>query len=361
MLRNRTHDQIFALLRPGHRATACLQALRAGVVALTAAADEPPSLDRLIPIKGDVRHPDLGLSRPDQIRLRNAVDVIVHAAAMTRFSAPLADLRLVNVQGTRHALGLARQCTRLQQFLLVSTTCVAGTATGSIAETLNNGLHEFVNAYERTKSEAEHVAVGADLPVRVARLSTCVGGERTGYVHRFGAIHRLLYWLTRGLLPMIPAVEDARVDFITTDMAARWIARAASRAVDRVDVCHLAAGDRAVPAAEVLDCAVGYLRTRFPEWRNRHIETPAIVDAETFELFGRAAADTGDVLLARVLEAATTFLPALLYPRVYETTSAERVWGARLPFSDWRSVITKVIDFGTACNWRHRAMRRGYV
>jgi thioester reductase-like protein len=361
MLRARTHDQIFALLRPGRRATDCLQALRAAVVALSADADEPPSLDRVIPIQGDVRHPDLGLSGPDQIRLRSAVDVIVHAAAMTRFSAPLADLRLVNVQGTRHALELARRCSRLEQFLLVSTTCVAGTATGSIAETVSNGLHGFVNAYERTKSESEHVAMGADLPVRVARLSTCVGGERTGYVHRFGAVHRLLYWLTRGLLPMIPAVGDARMDFITTDMAARWIARAVSQPVDRVDVCHLAAGDRAVPAGEVLHCAVGYLRTRFPEWRNRHIETPAIVDAETFGLFARAAADTGDVLLARVLEAAATFLPALLYPKVYETTRAERVWGAQLQLSDWRSVITKAIDFGTACNWRPRAAKNEYV
>jgi len=46
------------------------------------------------------------------------------------------------------------------------------------------GFTEFVNLYERTKWEAEQLTVAAALPVRIARLSTCIGGERTGSVHR---------------------------------------------------------------------------------------------------------------------------------------------------------------------------------
>ena len=169
---------------------------------------------------------------------------------LTRFAAPEADLHHSNVQGTRHVLELARRCPHLQQFLLVSTACVAGTATGSIAERLDSGPRGFVNAYERTKSEAEHLAAAAHLPVRIARLSTCIGGDRTGYVHRFGAIHRLLYWLTRGLLPMVPAADDSRIDLIATDVAARWLARAAGQAVEGLEVCQVAAGDRAIPIHE---------------------------------------------------------------------------------------------------------------
>ena len=258
-------------------------------------------------------------------------------------------------------LDLARRCRHLEQFLLVSTTCVAGTATGSVAEQLETGPDEFVNAYERTKSESERLAAAAQLPVRIARLSTCVGGERTGYVHRFGAIHQLLYWLTRGLLPVVPAAEGARIDLIATDVGARWLVRAAGQAVDGLEVCHVAAGDRAIPLQELLECAVRHLRATLPGWKHGQIQPPAIVDAATFKLFERAAAATGDVRLARVLEVAASFLPALLYPKVYQTCRAERVWGGPLPLSDWRSTLGRVIEFGSAHGWRRRPTRACHV
>ncbi len=60
-------------------------------------------------------------------------------------------------------------------------------------------------------------------------------------------------------------------------------------------------------------------------------------------------------LLTRVLEAAGSFFPALLYPKVYQTARAERVWGGPLPLSDWRSTLGRVIDFGMhADHWRRR-------
>ena len=361
LLRRDQHAVVFALLRPGRRMPDRLSALRAAIVELTASGESPPSLERVIQIGGDICREDLELDITDRDRLLRNVDVVIHAAASTRFTAPAAHLHDSNVQGTRHVLELARRCHRLRQFLLVSTTCVSGTATGSIAERLEDEPREFVNAYERTKSEAEHLAATAQLPVRIARLSTCVGSGRTGYVHRFGAIHQLLYWLTRGLLPVVPAAECSRIDLIATDVGSRWIARAAGQAVDGLEVCHIAAGEHAIPLDELLEHAVTHLRTRLPAWRHGQIEPPSIVDAATFRLFERAAADTGDALLARVLDAAGSFLPALLYPKVYQTCRAERLWGGPLPLSDWRSTIERVIDFGSARTWGRRPMRAGHV
>lgn len=361
LLRRDQHAVVFALLRPGRRMPDRLSALRAAIITLTANGDSPPSFERLIPISGDICHEGLGLDITDRERLLRNVDVVIHAAARTRFTAPAADLHDSNVHGTRHVLELARRCHHLRQFLLVSTTCVSGTATGSIAERLEGEPREFINAYERTKWEAERLAASAQLPVRIARLSTCVGSERTGYVHRFGAIHQLLYWLTRGLLPVVPALEGSRIDLIATDVAARWIARAAGQGVDGLEVCHIAAGDHAIPLPELLEHAITHLRTRIPGWRDGQIEPPSVVDAATFRLFERAAADTGDALLARVLEAAGSFLPALLYPKVYQTCRAERLWGGPLPLSNWRTTIERVIDFGSATSWGRRAIRAGHV
>jgi thioester reductase-like protein len=111
-----------------------------------------------------------------------------------------------------------------------SAPLVAEARTGAIAERVEDEPGEFVNLYERTKWEAERLTVPAGLPVRIARLSPCIGSERTGYVHRFEAILQSIDWLARGLAPMLPAVDGSRLDLITTDVAARWIARGTLRA-----------------------------------------------------------------------------------------------------------------------------------
>lgn len=350
-------DRVVVLLRSGPRSDRRVRELRRAVARLAADSElqRPGQLDRLMPVGGDVGRCDLGIDSDTADRLARQVDIVIHAAANTRFSSPATDLRHVNVEGTRHVLAFARRCRRLRQFLHVSSTCVAGTRLGAIREQVEDAPGAFVNPYERTKWEAERMANAADVPVRIVRLSTCIGAP-TGYVHRFGAIHLALHWLVRGLLPMLPAAEGARMDLISTDVAARWIVRAATQTPVPRDVCQVAAGQHAVPLVEVLQAAVAHLRDRCPAWKSGQIEAPVIVDAETFRLFERSVAQSGDVLFARVLETAGSFVPALLYPKVYETVRAEAVWGGPLPVADWRSTLRNVMDFGCSRQWRRPRM-----
>ncbi len=158
LLRCEENEQIFTLLRPGPTWADRVQDLRDSVDALTGGSCSPSSfLERLHPITGDMTREDLGLDGRNRQRLSSEVDVVIHAAANTRFAASLNDLRDVNVDGTRRVLDLARRCARLRQFLLVSTTCVAGTRTGAIEECLDATPEAFVNRYERTKWEAERL------------------------------------------------------------------------------------------------------------------------------------------------------------------------------------------------------------
>ena len=359
LLRDEDNHEIFVLMRPGSGMAMRIQALRCTVEEL-ATDGHPQRLSvagRLHPIATDIRCNNLGLQNCDRERLQRHVDVVIHAAANTRFAAPVGDLREVNVAGTRRVLELAQGCALLRQFLLVSTAYVAGKRTGTVCERLEERA-DFINPYEQTKWEAERLTAAAALPVRIARLSTCIGGERTGYVHRFGAIHQSIRWLTRGLVPMLPAADGSLVDLIATDVAARWLARAVARPVTNLDVCHVAAGPRAIPVLELIAVAVAHLRTTVSGWADGQIEAPVIVDAATFELFGRSVAQSGDALFGRVLESARSFFPTLLYPKVYDTTRAEALWGGPLPLSDWRSTIGKVIDFGIARDWRTYRGRR---
>jgi hypothetical protein len=112
----------------------------------------------------------------------------------------------------------------------------------------------------------------------------------------------------------------------------------------------------------LVECAVAHLRNTLPGWKSGQIDAPVIVDAATFRLFERSVAQSGDVLFARVLAAAGSFFPALLYPKVYQTVRAEALWGGPLPLSDWRSTLRKVIDFGCTREWRRvRAMEPSHV
>jgi hypothetical protein len=160
-------------------------------------------------------------------------------------------------------------------------------------------------------------------------------------------------------MPMLPAADGSLVDLIATDVAARWLARAVARPVTDLDVCHVAAGAWAIPVLELIAAAVAQLRTTVSGWADGQIEAPVIVDAATFELFERSVAQSGDALFGRVLGSARSFFPTLLYPKVYDTTRAEALWGGPLPLSDWRSTLGKVIDFGIARDWRTYRGTRG--
>ena len=323
-------ERVFVLLRPGQMSAAeRLQTLRAAVSGLAAGGPvcTPVSLDRLVPLAGDIRRPELGLEHAALRDVTSEVSVIVHAAAHTGFAAPWADLHAVNVAGTANVLALGERCRRLQQLLFVSTVCVAGMRTGAIPEALDSAAPVFVNPYERSKWEAEHLVARSSLPVQIARVSTCMGAGRTGYVHRLGALHHALHWMVRGLVPMIPGRPDAQVDLIATDVAAGWIARAALTAVVPGGVYHVAAGRRAPTLGELLTCVADHLEAMGTHAGGHRLERPLLVEPETFALFRRSLERTGDRLFDQVLRSTDAFLPGLLYPKVYDTRAAEAVWG----------------------------------
>jgi thioester reductase-like protein len=357
LLQDDAFERVFVLIRPAAQRdpVATLHDTLRRVIEGTGQRWPHHAERRVIPVAGDVCGERLVADPVVANRLKRDVDVIVHAAAKTRFTAPESELHDVNVRGAWHVLRLASHCQRLRQLLLVSTTCVAGTRTGLIAERVEVQTPQFVNAYEHSKWQAERISMAADLPVRIARLSTCMGDGRTGYVHRFGAFHHSLHWFVRGLIPMIPAADGARVDAIPTDLAARWLARAATRPPERHEVCQVAAGHAAIPVQEFLDVVVTCLRARTQGWARRQIEPPVVVDAHTFTLFQRTAIQSGDALFRRVLESVGTFLPALLYSKVYQTEHAAACWGGALSVGDWRTTIERVIDFALKRGWRSRA------
>ena len=341
LLRDGAFDRVFVAAR-GDAATRVRDIERIARAELAAGGVAANAHVRVIPAVADLNAGEIFSTAADR-EIRNSVAVVVHAAADTRFGAPIDVLRRANVEPTRALCHYAAGCPGLRQLLFISTACVAGQRTGVITEDARDAPDGFANAYEQSKWEAERVVIASALPARIARLSTCAGSDRTGYVHRFGALHHLLHWLSRGLVPMIPGSADTPVDLISTDVAASWIARAATLDPRALEVCHVALGRDGIPLGRLLDAVLPLVNPR--------VQRPLLVDAGVFSTFNSMVRLSGDALLARVQESAAAVLPSLLHPKVYETTEAERCWGGPLPHPEWRAMLARVIEFGKLQRW----------
>jgi thioester reductase-like protein len=138
-------------------------------------------------LEGDVAHMHLGLSGAEYKQLAGEITAVWHLAALYDLAAPEAQIRAVNLEGTRNALELARAARRLERFNHFSTAYVSGDREGVILEEELDAGQGFRSSYERWKCEAEkHVrrAMG-DLPATVYRPSIVVGDSRTGEIDRF--------------------------------------------------------------------------------------------------------------------------------------------------------------------------------
>ena len=154
-----------------------------------------------------------------------------------------------------------------------------------------------------------------------------------------------LHWFMRGLIPMVPGTDGSCVDLIPTDLAARWLARAATRPVERLEVCQVAAGSAAIPLAEFLAFVVQHLRARDPGWGRRQIEPPVIVDADTFQPSSARPYRAAIRCFVACSSLSNSFLPALVHPKVYRDPPCGACWGGPLPLGDWRLTLGRVIDY----------------
>jgi nucleoside-diphosphate-sugar epimerase len=127
---------------------------------------------------GDVSAMHLGLATSEYRDLVATLTDVVHAAEHGR--AADAQMRRVNVEGTRSALELGADCARLSRFTHFSTVYVAGDRVGVVAEDELAEGQAFRNVYEQTKFEAELLvrrAMGS-LPCTVLRTPLVAGAAQ---------------------------------------------------------------------------------------------------------------------------------------------------------------------------------------
>ncbi len=306
--------------------------------------------ERVVPVRGDVTLPQLGLEPLARRRVELQTCAIVHAAADTSFSRTLARSLMVNTTGTANVVALARECQRLDRLSFVSTAFVAGRATGVIEERDNGTGAGWVNAYEQSKYEAEAIVRESGLPATILRSSTIVCRNSSGAISQMNAVHRALRIYHRGLAAMMPGNRENPLDVVTGSFVSDAIARLTIDPRARDKTVHLCAGRNALTLGELVDTAYDVWAAQ-PEWRKRRVERALITDAETYQLFERTVHETGDPRLRAILTSLSYFIPQLALPKVFDTTVAEDLLGAAPPSSRefWLPMLEQLV----ATNWGH--------
>lgn len=186
------------------------------------------SKERIEVFSGDVAQPRLGLGEKDWNRVSGETDEFYHIAALTNLGANWDEAQKINLNGTLHALELARRALekgRLKRFFYFSTAYVAGSLTPTHAlEDLLPQNPKFANAYEETKFLAERKVreeAKQGLPSTIFRPSIVVGDSEGGAVSEFNVIYPFLRLFAHGLLKKVPSRPESFFNIVPIDFVVK--------------------------------------------------------------------------------------------------------------------------------------------
>lgn len=156
-------------------------------------------------VQGDITLPLWGMDC-----LPDAIDLVIHSAATTQFTASPDIYASVNIGGVQGAIALAKSYNA--PLLHVSTAYVCGQADGPVAEAPADMQRSFTNGYERSKAEAELCVMAAmddGLVAAIARPSIITGQLSDGYIPRQDDFYNLFRLFGSPLLGQVPATDGA--------------------------------------------------------------------------------------------------------------------------------------------------------
>ena len=293
-----------------------------------------PHAARVRPVVGDVTQAGLALDGDTRRLLAASATAVLHCAADTTFSRPLDEARRVNTAGTAELLALAADWPRLRRVVHVSTAFAVGRRAGTVQPGDDDAGLGWVNGYEQSKLEAERLvrtARGVAGDWLVLRPSTVACDDTRGAVSQPNAVHQALRVYHRGLAAMMPGTPDSALDVVPADWVADAIATLAADDALRGETLHLCAGDGAFPLDRLLDATWEHWARQDDAWRRRDVARPAVTSLDTYRLFERAVAETGDRRLARIVSALSHFVPQLAHPKRFDTSRTDALLGAPAP------------------------------
>jgi nucleoside-diphosphate-sugar epimerase len=211
--------------------------------------------------------------------LRGSWQVIVHAAASTRWTMTVDEAHAANVEPLDHVLELAGERTHV---IHVSTAYALGLRGGG--ESTDPG--DYRNPYEWSKAMAEQRLRRLRPDHTIVRPPLIIGRRADGVIARFSGSYSLLHALTSGLAAAFVGDRDAQLEIVPVDDVAQVIEEAvhARRSGGgRLEV--LASGAEAPTFQQILVRACELLNEFRAERGVAAIEPPPFIDTERWERF----------------------------------------------------------------------------
>jgi len=245
-------------------------------------------------------------TEPAPEALRGEWDVIVHAAADTRWTQSIPEAERANVATVAALTPLVSERTRLVH---VSTAY----ALGRRGDTASGDPADYRNHYEWSKAAAERLACDLFPGLTIVRPSLVIGRRGDGTAARFSGMYLFLRGVTAGTIPAVVGSPEAYLDVVPVDAVAGVIAdRVLEAGAGGGDVLTVAAGAAAPRVQEGLEAMVGALN----RWREERslpaIEQPPLVAPERWERFFLPFARTHlSPRQMRILDLLANFAPYL--------------------------------------------------
>jgi nucleoside-diphosphate-sugar epimerase len=204
-------------------------------------------------------------------------DVIVHAAASTRWTMSREEATAENIDTTRAVLALAGESTHV---VYVST------AYAGHGGTLAGPFDGFRNGYEWSKARCEELALARPGGVSIVRPPLILGARGDGAIARFSGPYTLLQALVSGLAAVIVGDQDGYAEIAPVDQVAEVIAEAALGPAppgSKIEV--VTAGPRCLRLHQMVAIIIDLLN----QWREPQglapIETPPTISFDSWHRF----------------------------------------------------------------------------
>ena len=311
-----------------------------------------PPEGQFIPVLGDISRPGLGLSPEDAARLARDVTHVLHSAANVELDAPLEEARRANVDGTRHVLEVVRTFSRLERAGYVSTLFVAGRRPGRFLET--DTVHEagFVNPYEQSKYEAEHLVRGlmGEMPLAIYRLAYLIG-RGDGEVTRYNSMHALMRLFHQGHVGAFPGTPESRMDLSSTDYAASALLSLFLGHFQPGRTWHLGNGDGALRLQDFIDIMTEVSAETERRWAEGVFLPPDVVDEDTYALLRRTLLQTQNPQSHEVIRLGDTMYGHLLASQVFDTRSVHALIGEQVKPPPPQRLLREVLRHCVATGW----------
>lgn len=251
----RTVRTVYVLLRPkeGQDPRQRLDQLLTCQVFAKLKMEQPSLLTKIVPIRGDISLPNLGISQSDTNILVKHASVVFHSAATVRFDEPLKKSININLLGTQRVLQLCQKMSKLSALIHVSTAysyCnrsdidemvykekVLPQRVIETTEWMDDELLECIlpklmdgrpTTYHYSKALAEHLLVsdGGNLPIAIVRPSIVTAAYKEpipGWVDGMNGPSTFIIATGQGLLRTMLVYKDIVVDWVPVDMVANLL------------------------------------------------------------------------------------------------------------------------------------------